>query len=96
MNLIESEVRKLIREYLVKSGWFVFHVHQQGYMAYKGISDYIAVKNGKVIFLECKKFGGKQSPHQLKFEDDIVSHGGIYLCCDSVDKLHKQLQGYCL
>ena len=29
--MIESEVRKLIREYLIKSGWFVFHVHQQGY-----------------------------------------------------------------
>jgi hypothetical protein len=52
------------------------------------------VKNGKVIFLECKKFGGKQSPDQLKFEDNIVSHGGIYLCCDSVEKLQRQLQGH--
>ena len=96
MNILEEDVKKSIREYLIKAGWFVFHVHQRGYMVYKGISDYIAVKNGNVIFLECKKPGGEQSPDQLKFEGNIVSHGGIYLCCDSVDKLHKQLQGHCV
>ena len=92
--MIESEVRKLIKEYLVKSGWFVFHVHQQGYRAYKGISDYIAVKHGAVIFVECKRPGGEQSKEQIKFEDDVVSHGGLYFCCDSVEKLQRQLQGH--
>lgn len=91
MHLIESDVKKDIREYMIKSGWFIFHVHQRGYMVHKGISDYIAVKNGRVIFLECKKPGGEQSPEQIKFEDDITSHGGEYMCVDSVDKLIKVL-----
>jgi len=92
--ITEADIKLELKRYLQAMGWFVFHVHQHGYRAYKGISDYIIVKNGVTVYLEAKKPGGKQSPDQIKFEDDIVSHGGIYLCVDSLDKLIKQLQGH--
>lgn len=90
--MIESEVRKLVKDYMQKTGWFIFPVHQQGFRAYKGISDYIAIKNGIVIFLEVKKSGGKQSDGQKKFQDDIQGHYGEYFCVDGVDDLIYKLQ----
>lgn len=89
----EADIRTEIKRYLEAMSWFVFHVHQQGYRCYKGISDYIAVKNGVVIFVEVKKPGGKQSDEQIKFEDNIISHKGLYFCVDSLDKLIRNLNG---
>ena len=85
---LEEEVRKELKEYLKKAGWFIFQISQKGYRCHKGISDSIAVKNGIVIFLEAKReVGGKQSDEQKVFENDIVSHGGNYLCCNSLENL---------
>lgn len=91
--LSEKDIRKEIKDYLEAMDWFVFPIHQQGYMCYKGISDYIAVKNGTVIFVEVKKPGGKQSEDQVKFEDNIISHKGLYFCVDSLNKLINNLSG---
>ena len=90
----EADIKLELKRYLQAMGWFVFHVHQHGYRAYKGISDYIAVKHGKVIFVEVKKPRGKQSQEQIQFEDDIISHGGLYFCVDSLDKLIRQMSGH--
>ena len=92
--IAEADVRKDIKDYLVAMSWFVFHIHQEGYRVYKGISDYIAVKHGQVIFIEVKKPGGKQSQEQIQFEDNIISHGGLYFCVDSLDKLIRQMSGH--
>jgi len=93
-SITEADVRKEIRDYLSAMGWFIFHIHQQGYRAYKGISDYIAVKHGVTIYVEVKKPGGTQSPEQIQFEDNIVSHGGLYFCVDNLDKLIRQMDGH--
>ena len=91
--MLESEVRKEIKEYLQRAGWFVFPVHQQGFRAYKGISDYIAIKSGKVAFIEVKKPGGKQSKDQIKFQQDVTDHRGNYFCVDSIESLIRYLGG---
>lgn len=89
--MLESDVRKEVREYLEKSGWFVFHIHQQGFRAYKGISDYIAIKNGTVIFVEVKKPGGKQNAGQIEFEANIKQKKGHYFCVDNLVSLIRYL-----
>jgi len=89
--MLEDDVKKEMREYLKKAGWFVFHVHQKGYRVYKGISDYIIVK-GKTIFLEVKKPGGVQSKEQKTFQSDVESHGGIYICSESLTDLISKLE----
>jgi Holliday junction resolvase len=91
----ETKLKKQVRDYLRLKGWFVFHV-LQGLGAYKGVSDLIAIKEGKTIFLECKapegidkngrkKPAGKQSENQIQFEADIKAHGGSYYVIRSVE-----------
>lgn len=95
LKMLESDVKRKVREYLLRSGWFVFNIHQQGQFCHRGISDYIAVKNGRVLFIEVKKpVGGKQSSYQIKFERDITEHGGEYLLVNSLESLVEQIDKY--
>lgn len=57
-----------------------------------GASDCIAVKDGKVFFIEFKRpKSGKLSDSQIKFRDELISHGGIYVVIRSVDELMEFL-----
>ena len=69
-------------------GYFHFHI-LQGMGAYKGIPDIIAIKQGRVLFLEIKRPGGKQSEHQWQFQIFIEGHGGEYYIVKSLDDLIK-------
>lgn len=92
--MLESDVKKNIREYMRKAGWFIFNVHQQGIYCHRGISDYIAVKNGRVLFIEVKKpHQYKQSAYQKQFEKDIKDKGGIYIMVNSLESLIEQVDG---
>lgn len=82
----ETLLKQDVRRYLSITGWFCFPV-LQGLGAYKGITDFIAVKNGQVIFVECKSPKGKQSPYQQEFERQIKESGGIYLLVKDVADL---------
>ena len=82
----EGDILKQCRDYLRYRGWFVIRI-QQGLGCHKGISDLICVKSGKVLFLEIKATGGKLSPHQERFREDIQGHGGIYIWVSSFDEL---------
>ena len=66
--------------------YFCFYV-LQGLGAYKGIPDLIAVKNGRVLFIELKTPRGRQSEYQRKFQADLEAHGGEYVLCRGVDDL---------
>ena len=85
-NVTETEIRKQVRDYLRIHKWFCFHV-LQGLGAYKGISDLIAVKNGRVLFIELKTPRGQQSKYQRKFQADLEAAGGEYILCRGVDDL---------
>lgn len=50
-----------------------------------GVSDLILVLNGKVLFLEVKTETGKQSPHQIEFQDQVSSLGHEYAIIRSLD-----------
>ena len=73
-NLVKAECK----DWLGYNGFFQFPI-LQGLGCYPGIPDTIIVKAGIVLFNEYKGPKGKQSPGQVKFEQDLTEHGGLYL-----------------
>ena len=86
MKVTETDIRRQIQDYLRIRGWFVFYI-LQGLGAYKGIPDLIAVKNGRVLFIELKTPRGRQSDYQRKFQANLEAAGGEYVLCRGVDDL---------
>jgi Holliday junction resolvase len=85
IKLKESDILKQVRDYLKMTGWFIIR-NQQSMGSHKGLSDLTAIKNGKVIWIEIKRPGGKLSPYQIKFKEDIQMFGGIYIWLTSLDE----------
>lgn len=85
-TMSESEIRRQVKDYLAAKGWFCFHV-LQGLGAYKGITDLIAVRDGRIVFIELKTKTGKQSDYQKQFQADLEAAGGEYVLCRGVDDL---------
>lgn len=98
----ENILKAQVKEYLDLKGWFHFPV-SQGMGSHPGIADRIAIKNGRVVFIECKAPGhsdqrylpgmskqqhrGVQSTHQEIFEQNVKRAGGEYILAYSVDDL---------
>lgn len=82
----ETALKKQIRQYLALKGWYVFPI-LQGMCAYKGIADLIAMKDGICYFLEAKSPRGKQSDHQVRFQQRVEDAGGRYRVIRSLDDL---------
>ena len=89
MKVTEADIRRQVTDYLQLRQYFCFYV-LQGLGAYKGIPDLIAVKNGRVLFIELKTARGRQSDHQKKFQADLEAAGGKYVLCRGVDELQKR------
>ena len=88
-KVTETDIRRQVRDYLRYRGWFCFHV-LQGLGAYRGISDIIAVKGGRVLFVELKTPRGRQSEYQKVFQADLEAAGGEYILCRGADDLLKR------
>lgn len=86
----ETINRRNITDALRRSGWAVFYIFQ-GLGSYKGISDLIALKDGKTIFIEVKTPTGRQSEHQKKFEKICIEHGCRYILARSVNDVAELL-----
>ncbi len=84
----ETQIKYQVKDYLKLKGWFVFH-NLAGTGVYRGISDFIAVKNGHVIFLEIKTPKGILSEYQKKFKESIELHGGCYFICRSFEDAER-------
>ena len=64
--------------------------------AYKGIPDIIAIKNGRTLYIEVKRLGGKQSDHQILFQSNIWEKGGHYIlvkCLEDMIEAIKIIEG---
>lgn len=93
----ESQIQKVIMEYLTAKRIFHFKVNTTG--IYKqstgsyipsgsvGCPDIIAIMNGKFIGIEVKAPKGKVSEAQKKFGEKIESAGGVYIVARSVDEV---------
>lgn len=85
-KITETDIRHQVRDCLRAKGWFVFHI-LQGLGAYKGITDLIAAKNSRIVFIELKTKTGKQSDYQKQFQSDLEAAGGEYILCRGIDDL---------
>ena len=89
-KITETDIRRQVRDYLRIKGWFCFHVLQGGVGVYRGITDLIAAKDGRVLFIELKTARGRQSEHQKKFQSDLEAAGGEYVLCRGVEDLQER------
>jgi len=64
----ESGIRRQIQDYLRWNGWAVYY-NLQGLGCYPGLSDLVALKDGRAVFIEVKRPGGRQSEAQKKFQE---------------------------
>ena len=85
-------MKRAVKDYLNIKGWFHFHI-LQGVGSFKGIPDIIAIKQGRVLFLEIKRPKGNQSEYQRQFQIFIESHGGEYYVVRSLEDLMKIIEG---
>ena len=59
---------------------------------YIGSSDILAIMpTGRFLAVECKSLTGVQSDNQIRFQEKIESHNGVYILCRSIQELEEQL-----
>jgi hypothetical protein len=88
MKLKESEIRAQVKEYLELQGWFVFY-HLQGLGSYPGLPDLQAVKNGRTLYIEIKRPGGRQSEKQKKFQHNLEAAGAKYIIARGIEDIRN-------
>ena len=85
--ITERDIPRVCKDYLEIKGWFVFHL-LQGLGCYPGLTDIVAIKDGRVLFIEYKKPSrGKQTEKQKIFQADIERAGGEYILVKSLEDL---------
>lgn len=91
--LTEAEVLRQVKDYLKAHGWYVFRVHQSA-LSHKGLSDLVAVRDGRVLFIECKSQHkrAKQSDEQAEFQREIEAHGGTYILARCIEDVKESIQ----
>jgi Holliday junction resolvase len=88
----EDDIKNQVKDYLDLKGYFHFPL-LAGMGSYKGIPDRIAIKGGRVLFLEIKKPAGwKQSDEQKEFQANIERVGGEYYLVRSLEEIMKILE----
>ena len=93
LKITEANVKDQVKDYLSLKGYFHFPI-LQGLGAFKGVPDRIAIKDGRVLFLEIKKpVGWKQSDKQKEFQANIEKEKGEYYLVRSLEDIIKILGG---
>ena len=83
---LHTYIKNAVKEYLQWSKWYVMEI-QNGPFGTHGVSDLIAIRNGRTVFIEIKSPKGKLSNHQLKFGEEIGAHGGKYVIVNKIEDL---------
>jgi len=78
-----GQLEKIVKEFLIASGWFVFANvegrNKVGKHSIPGISDLTAIKSGITLWIEIKAGKDTLRDSQIKFRDNVQSHGGRFL-----------------
>lgn len=93
IKITENDIKLQVKQYLSLKGWFSFPL-TAGMGSYKGASDRIAVKDGRVLFIEIKKPGGKQSENQKIFQANLENVGGEYILVKCLEDLINEIMWY--
>jgi len=91
IKITENDIKRQVKNYLGIKGFFHFHI-LQGLGAFRGIPDIVAIRKGRVIFLEIKKPGGKLSEHQQRFQETMERAGGEYYVVRSLEEIIRILE----
>lgn len=59
-----------------------------------GVADLVLVHNGKAFFVEAKAPGGKLSPAQERFAEDVRAAGAEFAVCYDLDDLKNALTAW--
>lgn len=103
--LLEKDIQKTILDYL--SYKQIFHYRQNNgsffgerngkrwafRAARRGVSDIVAVIDGKYHAIEVKRPGGHLSAFQQEFKKDIEAAGGKYFVAYSVEDVIEYFEG---
>lgn len=89
LKLKESDIRRQVKDYLKIKGWFVYY-NLAGLGSYPGLSDLVAVKDGRIVHIEVKGPKGQQSEDQIYFEIDLAASGGEYLLVREIEDLARE------
>jgi mRNA-degrading endonuclease RelE of RelBE toxin-antitoxin system len=100
-DITEQDIQKQVKDYLSVLGWYVIKnntvgIYRQDTKRYipstsKGLADLTAIKNGRVIMIEIKRKGNRQSPAQKEFEGKWRLKGGTYWLIYNIDELIEKL-----
>ena len=85
-KVTETDILQQLREVLRLHGWFVIRNHM-GLGTHRGMTDLTAIRGGQVWWIEVKKPGGRISPDQERFRDDVKAHGGNWIVAKSLDDI---------
>lgn len=80
----EGRAKEAIRQYLRLNGWLVYPITQSTYSRH-GMSDYVCIRNGRVIFLEVKAEKGYLTAAQKRFKAEIEAAAGTYVLAYGID-----------
>jgi len=86
----ETGVKHQVKDYLRLRGWMVYH-NLAGLGCYPGLSDMVAIKDGVVLFIECKAGIGRQSDKQRMFQVSLEAHGGRYVLAYGYEDVERYL-----
>ena len=89
----ETSEKKLIKDWLNLTGWFVYH-NLAGLGVYPGIADLTAIKEGVIVQIEIKTKANKQSDRQREFEGRWKTAGGYYVS-GGFDKIKEYIENIC-
>lgn len=99
--MTERTLQNAIINLLRLNGWFAYSqktvgtydpikkIFRKNKSATIGVADILAIKHGRVLFLEVKRPGGKQRNSQIEFEYQIKTHGGNYFVVTSYKEVEK-------
>lgn len=82
----EADILRQVRQYLRLKGWSAYRI-QQGMGAVRGMPDLIAIRAGRVVWIEVKSRTGRLSVHQEAFQAEIAAQGGEYLVVRRVEDI---------
>ena len=89
IKISENDIKLQCKQYLSLKGYFHFYL-TAGIASYKGAPDLVAIKNNRVLFLECKRPGKSiLSEYQKQFQADIENQGGEYYVVRCLEDLIK-------
>ena len=95
--MLESDIQALIVQYLKYKNIMFFSVPNEGVNSIKrmmklkkmglrsGVSDLVILMKNRVIFVEVKQKGEKQTENQISFEKDVIDLGFEYHVVYSVE-----------